>query len=146
MTMRLTFGGLAACAAALSLAACNKPAVPADAAPADAPPPASAPADAPAAAVAPADASPAPGQEPGYVTAAADPGSPPDMMAAGQDAEACEHWAGEEPYDAARRKQIEDGVEKSCGALKRALPALLAAHGSDPKLKAKLDSWKELAG
>lgn len=28
--------------------------------------------------------------------------------------EECWHWAGEEPYDADRRKQIEEGVARSC--------------------------------
>lgn len=28
--------------------------------------------------------------------------------------EACWHWAGEEPYDAARRQDIADGVARSC--------------------------------
>jgi len=128
MTTRLIFGGLAACAAALSLAACNKPAAPADAAPADAPPPASAPADAPAAAA----------------TAPAGPALPADMQAQAEHAEMCEHFAGEEPYDAARRKELEDAMKENCGPLEDAMPALKAAHGSDPALKPTLDHWAEL--
>ena len=127
MTKRLIYGGLAACAAALSLAACNKPAVPADAAPADAPPPASAPADAPAAAA-----------------ESAGPALPADMQAQADHAEMCEHFAGEEPYDAARRKELEDAMKKNCGPLEDAMPALQAAHGNDPALKPTLDRWAEL--
>lgn len=120
---KLIFGGLAVAAAALSLAACNKPA----SEPADAVAPASAPASAAPAASEPAAALPA------------------DMQAHAEHAELCEHFAGEEPYDAERRKQIEDAIEANCKPLKEALPALIAAHGGDPALKATLDHWAEVA-
>lgn len=113
--------GLAA-AAVLTLSACNKPA----SEPADPPAPADAPASAPAAA-APAAAT-----------------LPADMQAQAEHAELCEHFAGEEPYDAARRKQIEDAIEANCIPLEAALPALVAAHGGDPALKPTLDHWAEL--
>ena len=121
---KLIFAGLAAAAAALSLAACNKPA----SEPADAAAPASAPAAAaPAAAATPAAAA-----------------LPADMQAHAEHAELCEHFAGEEPYDAARRKELEDGMKANCGPLEDAMPGLIAAHGADPALKPTLDRWAEL--
>ena len=123
---KLIFGGLAA-AAALSLAACNKPA--------------SEPADAVAPAAAPASPSPA-ASEPAAASAAST--LPADMQAHAEHAELCEHFAGEEPYDADRRKQIEDAIEANCTPLKAALPGLIAAHGADPALKPTLDRWAEL--
>ncbi len=124
---RLIFAGLAAAAAALSLAACNNPGTE----PADAPAPASAPATPSAAA-----------SEPAAASAAS--ALPADMQAQAEHAELCEHFAGEEPYDADRRKQIETAIEANCTPLKAALPALLAAHGADPALKPTLDRWAEL--
>ncbi len=125
---KLIFGGLAVASAALSLAACNKPA--------------SEPADAVAPASAPASAAPA-ASEPAAASAAA--ALPADMQAQAEHAELCEHFAGEEPYDADRRKQIEDAIEANCKPLKEALPALIAAHGGDPALKPTLDHWAEIA-
>jgi hypothetical protein len=128
---KLVTGVLLAAAAALTLAACTKaPAEPADATPQTAPPPASAPAEpaAPAEAAAPAASA-----------------LPADMQAAAENFEMCEHWAGEEPYDAGRRKEIEDGITASCGPLKAALPGLKARYGSDPAMKTLLDQWSELA-
>lgn len=126
MTMQI-FTGLAAAAAALSLAACNGPGTE----PADAPAPATAPAT-PSTAV----------SEPGAASAAS--ALPADMQAHAGHAELCEHFAGEEPYDAARRKQLEDGMKANCGPLEDAMPGLIAAHGADPALKPTLDRWAEL--
>lgn len=121
---KLIFAGLAAAAAAFSLAACNNPGTE----PADAPAPASAPAT-PSAAV----------SEPGAASAL-----PADMQAHAEHAQLCEHFAGEEPYDAARRKELEDGMKANCGPLEDAMPGLIAAHGADPALKPTLDRWAEL--
>ncbi len=126
---RLITGGLAVAAAALTLAACSKPA----SEPATPTEPAAAPAPA---------AEPA---APAAATPAAAPALPADMQAAAANFEMCEHWAGEEPYDADRKKQIEDGIAASCGPLKAALPGLKAKYGSDPAMKTLLDQWSELA-
>ena len=46
--------------------------------------------------------------------------------------ERCLHYAGEEPYDEQRAKQIAEGMEQSCGpALKRA-PAVQAELAANP--------------
>ncbi len=44
----------------------------------------------------------------------------------------CEHWAGEEPYDAERRTQIETNVAQSCTGLDAARAELLTRHRSEP--------------
>ena len=121
---KLIVCGRAAAAAALSLAACNKPA--------------SEPADAPAPASAPAAAAPAPAATPASAL-------PADVEAQRENAEACEHFPGEEPYDAARAKEIEEGVEKYCGALKAALPALKTKYAGDAAVTAQLNAWQEFA-
>ncbi len=121
---KFAIAGLAVCAAALSLAACNKPAEPA-AAPAE-PAPAAAPdAAAPAAADAPASDLPA------------------DVAALKEKYDNCEHFAGEEPYDADRRKQIEEAIEANCRPVKNALPALKAKYKDDARIMALIAPWDE---
>ncbi|MEN3748538.1 hypothetical protein TPR58_15285 [Sphingomonas sp. HF-S3] len=44
----------------------------------------------------------------------------------------CEHWAGEEPYNAQRRAEIETNVAQSCTGLDAARADLLTRHRSEP--------------
>lgn len=44
----------------------------------------------------------------------------------------CEHWAGEEPYDAQRRAEIETNVAQICTGLDAARADLLTRHRSEP--------------
>jgi len=47
----------------------------------------------------------------------------------------CNHWAGEEPYDAARGKQIERAVGRlKCDTLDRDGAALQRRHAGDEKI------------
>ena len=122
---RTAIATLTACAAALSLAACNTPAEPA-AAPGGAPEPAAA---------APAD------------PAAAPAGTLPADGAAQQEKfEICEHFASEEPYDDARRDQINAAIETNCRPVKEALPTLKAKYADDPAVMALVKDWEELLG
>jgi hypothetical protein len=129
--MKLTSLRTAAVVAVI-LTACSRPAEPASAS-------TSAASTTPAAvsrSLPPADVS-----EPGAASAASI--LPADLQAAADNFEMCEHWAGEEPYDDDRRRQIEDGVDDSCGPLKAALPALDAKYGADEKYQAMLAAWHE---
>ena len=119
---------LAACAAAFSLAACNKPAEPA-AAPAE-----------PAPATVPNAAAPA------APTAEAASALPADVAALQAQFETCEHFAGEEPYDADRKKQIEDAIEANCKPVKAATPAIKAKYADNPAVMAVVKNWEELLG
>lgn len=121
-------GGLAVCAAALTLAACNKPAEPA-AAPAE--PVAPAAAAEPAAPAAPAMAS---------------SGLPADVAALQGQFETCEHFAGEEPYDDARRKEIEAAIKANCDPVKAATPAIKAKYADNAAVMAVVKNWEELLG
>lgn len=51
--------------------------------------------------------------------------------------EGCEHWAGEEPYDAERKREIDSGLS-GCGALPAERKALLRAHRKDPSIQRAL--------
>lgn len=126
----------AVAAMTLAAAACSKPAEPA--APPAPPAEPTAPVSSASPALPPADVS-----EPAAASAAST--LPSDLQAAADNFEMCEHWAGEEPYDPERRKQIEDGVDDSCGPLKAALPALDAKYGADERYKAMLTAWHEIA-
>ena len=100
-------------------------------------------AEAPEKAAAAPSAVPAPAA-PTADAAAAAVGLPADVEAQRRNAETCEHFAGEEPYDAERRRQIEQGLADSCGPLKAALPGLKAKHAGDPAVDAMLADWDEL--
>jgi len=118
----------AACLAALSLAACNKPAEPAAA------PEAAADAAAPAAA----EAAPARGAE-----AVPAGGLPADVAALQAQFETCVHFAGEEPYDADRRQQIEAGIAENCKPVKAAIPTIEAKYKDNPGVMAVVKAWHE---
>ena len=122
-------GGLAVCAAALTLAACQKPAEPAAAAPA---------ADAAAPAAAAPAAEPAPGAPPAGTGAL-----PADVAALQAQFETCVHFAGEEPYDADRRKQIEAGIEENCKPVKAAIPSIEAKYKDNAAVQAVVKDWHE---
>lgn len=76
---------------------------------------------------------------PGDLIAAETPSLPPDLKHYGEKAELCIHFSGEEPYDAARRKEIEAGVKKNCTGLKETERSLRTKYKNDPKATAYLD-------
>lgn len=48
--------------------------------------------------------------------------------------EGCWHWAGEEPYDEARARQIEEGYKASCAFYKEELRRALERYPGNPEL------------
>jgi len=50
----------------------------------------------------------------------------------------CEHWTGEEPYDAARKAEIEANVVELCTGLDARLAALRKRHADDPATRGLL--------
>lgn len=124
---KLHIGVLAAFAATLSLAACNKPQEPA-AAPDAAAPAADAAAPAGPEAAAPAGALPA------------------DVAALQEKFEICEHFSGEEPYDDARRDQINTAIAANCQPVREAIPTIKAQYADDPAVMALVKTWEELLG
>ncbi len=59
---------------------------------------------------------------------ATEPALPPDARKFLLRYEECEHWLGEEPYDEARRRQIDRAVNKVCRGIDRAATRLRAKH------------------
>ncbi|RYD54027.1 MAG: hypothetical protein EOP60_08820 [Sphingomonadales bacterium] len=53
----------------------------------------------------------------------------------------CEHWTGEEPYDAARKAEIEANVAESCTGLDARLESLRKRHAGDPATRAFLGGF-----
>jgi hypothetical protein len=121
---------LAAAAVALVLTACNKP----NDAKGDA-------AAAPAETVAPTEAAPA-AAAPAEATPAS--GLPADVAALQEQFDLCEHFAGEEPYDAARRKEINDALAENCKPVKAAMPAIEAKYRDNAAVMAAVKNWHEL--
>ncbi|MEY4952890.1 MAG: hypothetical protein RL299_1314 [Pseudomonadota bacterium] len=99
---------------------------------------------APPASAAPAAAAPAPAAK---VLPAAAPASDPaaEVTRLAQRIEACEHFAGEEPYDAARAAELRQQVEANCPGNEAELARLRARHAKDPALTKRLDRLKASA-
>jgi len=54
----------------------------------------------------------------------------------------CEHWAGEEPYDAPRRREIERGIAASCKGLDASAVTLRKRYAKHPKISALLHNYE----
>lgn len=65
---------------------------------------------------------------------------PADVAKLQEDVETCLHFAGEEPFDDERRRQIDEAIEAHCGAVERDLPGLRAKYGNDPVVLERLDA------
>ena len=63
---------------------------------------------------------------------------PVDIQGFQDDVETCVHFAGEEPYDAARRRQIEAAIRRHCDGSARALPRLLKRYEKAPEALARI--------
>ena len=59
---------------------------------------------------------------------AAEPALPLDAEAWVQRYDECEHWLGEEPYDAKRRRQINKAIKSVCFGLDKQRAALIARY------------------
>jgi len=71
-------------------------------------------------------------------------GLPPPVAALIERIVDCEHWGGEEPYDAARRAEINKAVkELRCGALDRDEKRLLKTWGQDERVRSRINKAKE---
>lgn len=58
----------------------------------------------------------------------------------------CNHWQGEEPYDADRAKEINSAIlELRCGALDKDEASILKRYKSDSKLKDTLRAAKDFS-
>jgi hypothetical protein len=70
------------------------------------------------------------------VLAASAPADVPKDIQAFLDCRAgCDHWTGEEPYDAARRRQIEAAIaDLKCVRIERDQAALRKRYANDPRL------------
>lgn len=78
---------------------------------------------------------------------AAAPALPADLQRFIARREACNHWAGEEGYDAARRRQIERALrEQRCDSLGAEEAALRDHYKAAPDLLAILDQADESFG
>ncbi|AHE54599.1 hypothetical protein [Sphingomonas sanxanigenens] len=59
----------------------------------------------------------------------------------------CNHWAGEEPYDAARRREIDGALaDLRCARLDADEALLLRRYGGDAELRALLDAVRDAPG
>ena len=54
----------------------------------------------------------------------------------------CEHWAGEEPYDAPRRREIDRGIAASCKGLDASAVTLRKRYAKYPKICAVLRNYE----
>jgi hypothetical protein len=63
---------------------------------------------------------------------------PVDIQGFQGDVETCVHFAGDEPYDAARRRQIEAAIRRHCDGSARALPRLLKRYEKAPEALARI--------
>lgn len=70
---------------------------------------------------------------------------PADAAAFVRRREECEHFLGEEPYDAARKEYLDKAVRESCGGGNRQLRALRAKYRSDAPVLYALSGYEELA-
>lgn len=56
----------------------------------------------------------------------------------------CQHWAGEPAFDAARRRQIEQGVEKACTGVDDLGRRVRARHAANPAVIERLKEYDNL--
>ena len=63
---------------------------------------------------------------------------PVDIQGFQDDVETCVHFAGEEAYDAARRREIEAAIRRHCDGSARAFPRLLKRYEKAPEALARI--------
>jgi hypothetical protein len=56
----------------------------------------------------------------------------------------CDHFRGEEPYDAARRKFLEAKTREFCAGTDKELARLKARYGTRPDLMGKLNEYEDV--
>ena len=80
---------------------------------------------------------------PAVVDAGGPAGMPAEVDALVARWELCQHWAGEEPYDAARRAEIEQGVAESCTGNDETRTALEQRYADRPDVMDRLRALEE---
>ena len=66
---------------------------------------------------------------------------PPDVGRFIDKRDTCEHWIGEEGYDAARRREIDRNVRRSCTGVDRELDRLRRVYRQNPRVLAALKDY-----
>ncbi|WDJ04556.1 hypothetical protein [Xanthomonas campestris] len=72
-------------------------------------------------------------------------GMPDDVRKLVDDYDTCEHFAGEEPYDDARRREIEAAVEQYCTPAPARLAALMQRYRNDAGISEWLRNYAKQA-
>jgi hypothetical protein len=67
---------------------------------------------------------------------------PPDVARFVEQRELCEHFLGEEPYDAERRKFLEKRVRETCTGTDARLAALMKKYKRNPAVANKLNEYE----
>ena len=66
---------------------------------------------------------------------------PPDVRRFVDKRDTCEHWIGEEGYDAARQREINRNVRRSCTGVDRELDRLRRVYRHNPRVLAALKDY-----
>lgn len=69
---------------------------------------------------------------------------PKDVARFQIDVETCIHFAGEEPYDAARRRQIEAAIRKHCGPAEQDGARLRTKYAKNPPVLDRVNAIQAL--
>ncbi len=70
---------------------------------------------------------------------------PDDVRALVDDYDTCVHFGGEEPYDDARRREIEAAVARYCLPAPKRLAALMDKYRDDARISAWLQAYSKQA-
>lgn len=71
---------------------------------------------------------------------------PADVQALVERQETCEHFAGEEPYDDARRRELASAIARYCTGNEKRASALLERHRRDARITRWLRDYLREAG
>jgi hypothetical protein len=69
---------------------------------------------------------------------------PPDVRRFIDKRDTCEHWIGEEGYDAARQREINRNVRQSCTGVDRELDRLRRVYRHNPRVLAALKDYDKV--
>ena len=71
-------------------------------------------------------------------------GMPPDVQDFIVDYDDCQHWLGEEPYDADRKREIDEAVGKLCPKIDARRVRLMKRYRDNPSVSARLADYEVL--
>jgi len=69
---------------------------------------------------------------------------PPEIRRFIDKRDTCEHWIGEEGYDAARQREINRNVRQSCTGVDRELDRLRRVYRRNPRVLAALKDYDKV--